>query len=118
IALDLLTELGDEPRHADWACIPPMSRILNSSQLNFLVRRRDLRPPGLKRTLALGRRQFADFLDEGRERRFGIGSEREVHVRVPAEVVDVAALEQMLGADADGLATAGPGRTRLSRHIV
>ena len=83
-----------------------------------LVRRGDARAARLDRALARRRDLTRISSMSDGQRRFGVGGNGEVDVRVAAEVVDVAALEQMLGRDADGLAAVGARRARLRRHVV
>ena len=96
---DLIAELGDHARHADRAGVPPVPRLANAIELAFLVRRGDAlcRAPAIA-LLRSGVDLPTDFLDQRRQRRLGVGGDRQVDVGVAAEVVDVAALEQVLGA--------------------
>src|SRR5436190_16608525 len=104
VVLYLPPELGHHARDADWAGIPTVPRGIDLALTDRFVCSGDLRAASRAQARGAARALLANLFDQGRQRGFAVGGDRDVDLGVVAEVVDVVPLRKVLGADADRLA--------------
>ena len=100
---DLRPQFHRQACCADRARVPSVRRVGFRLLVGLAVGRGDLRTSRLERASPIGGRLALHFLDECRQRRFGVGRNGEIDLRVPHVVAVVAALEQVARGDADDL---------------
>src|SRR5262249_12354279 len=101
VILNLGTQFSNHALNADRTDIPAESWLLQLLNAFFMMCRCDLHSASIERTPLLRCDQPADFFDEGRQRRFAVRGNGDIHFRIVSVVVNVSALRQILGANAD-----------------
>src|SRR4029453_12080615 len=98
--------------------VPAEARVLDELRVRLLVRGRYFLASCRERALLVGRDELAHLLDQCRPRRLSVASNRKVDVGVAPVIVNVAVMKEMLGRDADRLASIRSCGAGESGHIA
>ena len=118
VILDLRPQLGGQARRADGARVPGIGRFGARALQGILCGCGEFRAACLERALAIGGDQALHGFDQRRQRRFGVGGDRQVDFGIALEVLIVAAQEQIARGDADQLRSGLGDRLRGALELI